>query len=147
MDSAAVRPERPRADDVRGRPTFAPMDIRIEVVFLGVTDPARSLEFYERAGFVIDFDRQLSDELWFVQATPPGSACSIAFGRGITAMEPGAQKGIMAVVDDADAARQSLLDAGVNCTDVDEQAWGRFVSFADPDGNIWRLQQLPSRGQ
>lgn len=123
------------------------MDLRIEVVFLGVSDPARSRQFYERAGFVIDFDRQLSDELWFVQATPPGSACSIAFGKGVTAMEPGAQKGIMAVVDDADATRKVLLDAGVDCTEVDEQAWGRFVSFAGPDGNTWTLQQLPARAR
>lgn len=122
------------------------MDIRIEVIFIGVSDPVRSREFYRSIGFSIDHDQQVDDQTWFIQATPPGSACSISFGRGLSPMEPGQQKGIMAVVPDADQARQLLLDAGVEASEVDPQAWGRFVSFADPDGNSWVLQELPKRG-
>jgi uncharacterized glyoxalase superfamily protein PhnB len=83
--------------------------------------------------------------LRFVQLTPPGSACSVAFGEGITAMAPGAQKGVMMVIDDADATRERLLGAGVDVSEVDEQEWGRFVYFEDPDGNSWALQQIPAR--
>jgi catechol 2,3-dioxygenase-like lactoylglutathione lyase family enzyme len=122
------------------------MEIRIEVVMLGVADPARSREFYERIGFHIDHDVQVDDATWFIQATPPGSACSIAFGRGLSPMQPGEQKGIMAVVPDADEARQALLEAGADCSEVDEQVWGRFVSFQDPDQNAWTYQELPARG-
>jgi uncharacterized glyoxalase superfamily protein PhnB len=81
-----------------------------------------------------------------VQLTPPGSACSIAFGTGITDMPPGSQRGLQVVVDDAEAARQQLVSRGVEASDVDVQPWGSFVTFGDPDGNTWALQQLPSRG-
>lgn len=123
------------------------MEMRIEVVFLGVTDVDRAKAFYvDQVGFHADHDQRVRDGLRFVQLTPPGSACSVAFGEGITEMAPGAQQGVMMVVDDADATRERLLAAGVDVSEVDEQAWGRFVSFADPDGNSWTLQQLPPRG-
>jgi catechol 2,3-dioxygenase-like lactoylglutathione lyase family enzyme len=119
------------------------MDMKIEVVFLGVTDVDRAKQFYvEQVGFHADHDHRVHEGLRFVQLTPPGSACSVAFGEGITAMAPGGQKGVMMVVDDADATRERLLAAGVDVSEVDEQPWGRFVSFADPDGNSWTLQQL-----
>ncbi len=115
--------------------------MRIEVVFVGVTDVDRAKEFYVRAGFHADHDATVREGLRFVQLTPPGSACSIAFGEGITDMEPGGQRGTMMVVEDADAARAALLGRGIDCTEVDDQPWGRFVTFADPDGNTWTLQQ------
>ena len=123
------------------------MDWKIELIFVPVTDIDRAKAFYvDQVGFHADFDQRVSDELRFVQLTPPGSACSIAFGTGLgIRMEPGSQKGIQVVVPDADAARQHLVDHGVDASEVDEQAWGRFVRFADPDGNEWALQELPPR--
>lgn len=122
------------------------MDWKIELIFVPVTDVDRAKSFYvDQLGWNADFDQQVTENLRFVQVTPPGSACSIAFGMGITDMEPGSQKGIQIVVPDADAARQHLLDNGVEASDVDEEDWGRFVFFSDPDGNAWALQQLPPR--
>lgn len=122
------------------------MDWKIELIAVPVTDVDRSIAFYaDKVGFHLDQDYRVSDGLRFVQLTPPGSACSIAFGEGITDMAPGSQTGIQVVVPDADAARQHLLDHGVDATEVDEQPWGRFVFFDDPDGNKWALQQLPPR--
>ena len=81
-----------------------------------------------------------------MQLTPPGSACSIVIGVGVTGdMAPGSLRGLMAVIQDADAARKELVERGVDASEVDEQPWGRFVYFADPDGNTWALQQLPRR--
>lgn len=120
------------------------MDMRIEVVFLGVSDVDRAKSFYvDQVGFHADHDQQVREGLRFVQLTPPGSACSVAFGEGISDMAVGGQKGVMMVVDDVRATRERLVAAGVECTDVDEQPWGTFVFFADPDGNGWTLQQLP----
>lgn len=122
------------------------MDWKIELIFVPVTDVDRAKAFYvDRLGFSADYDQVVNENLRFVQATPPGSACSIAFGTGISDMEPGTQRGIQVVVADADGARQHLLDNGVEATEVDEQPWGRFVFFSDPDGNAWALQQLPPR--
>ena len=122
------------------------MDMKIEVVFLGVTDVDRAKAFYvDLVGFDADHDQVVHEGLRFVQLTPPGSACSIAFGEGITDMAPGAQKGVMMVVDDVRAQRERLVAAGVEVTEVDEMAWGSFAFFADPDGNAWTLQQLPKR--
>jgi catechol 2,3-dioxygenase-like lactoylglutathione lyase family enzyme len=122
------------------------MRARIEVVTVPVSDPDVAKQFYvDQLGFTLDHDQTVSDEIRFIQTTPPGSACSIAFGRGLSAMEPGSLKAVMMVVDDADAARAELLEAGVEASEVDPQPWGRFVTFEDPDGNRWTLQQLPTR--
>jgi catechol 2,3-dioxygenase-like lactoylglutathione lyase family enzyme len=123
------------------------MDWKIELIFIPVTDVDRAKAFYvDRVGFHADHDVQVSDELRFVQLTPPGSACSIAFGTGIGgSMVPGTQDSIQVVVPDADAARQHLLDHEVAASEVQELAWGRFVSFADPDDKTWTLQELPPR--
>ncbi|MDY7527979.1 MULTISPECIES: glyoxalase superfamily protein [Cryobacterium] len=122
------------------------MDWKIELIFVPVTDVDRAKSFYvDQVGFHADFDSQVSDTLRFVQLTPPGSACSIAFGTGITDMAPGSQRGVQVVVPDADEAWRHLRDHGVDATPVDEQPWGRFVTFADPDGNAWTLQELPPR--
>ncbi len=120
------------------------MDWKIELIFVPVSDVERAKSFYvDQVGFHCDFDQTVSDEIRFVQLTPTGSACSIAFGRGLSDMEPGSQRGIQVVIPDAEAARDQLRAAGVAASDVDEQPWGRFVVFSDPDGNRWTLQQLP----
>jgi catechol 2,3-dioxygenase-like lactoylglutathione lyase family enzyme len=126
------------------------MDWKIELIFVPVSDVDRAKEFYvDRCGFHADFDQQVDERIRFVQLTPPGSACSIAFGTGFgtayTSMAPGSLQAIQVVVGDADAARQRLLANGVEASEVDEQPWGRFVRFADPDGNGWTLQQLVPR--
>jgi catechol 2,3-dioxygenase-like lactoylglutathione lyase family enzyme len=124
------------------------MDMRLELVGVPVSDVDRALAFYRKAGFVLDHDHTVSEEVRFVQMTPPGSACSIAFGSGLTQMVPGSLDNMQMVVADADAVRAELLARGVEVSEVDEQPWGRFVYFRDPDGNGWALQQLPdwSRG-
>ena len=120
------------------------MDMKIEVVFLGVTDVDRAKSFYvDQVGFHADHDQTVHEGLRFVQLTPPGSACSVAFGEGLTEMPPGAQQGVMMVVDDVAAQRERLVANGVDASEVDVQPWGSFVTFADPDGNTWSLQQLP----
>jgi catechol 2,3-dioxygenase-like lactoylglutathione lyase family enzyme len=119
------------------------LDWKIELVAIPVTDVDRAKAFYTRLGFHADHDHTVSDELRFVQLTPPGSACSIVLGTGITEMAPGSQKGVQIVVPDADEAREHLLAQGVSTGEVDEQQWGRFVYFSDPDGNEWALQELP----
>ncbi|MFZ8756895.1 VOC family protein [Microbacterium sp. HMH0099] len=122
------------------------MEWKIELIFVPVSDVDRAKEFYERIGFHADDDQRVNDELRFVQMTPPGSACSIAFGTGLgLTLQPGQQDTIQVVVPDADAALAQLRDAGAVADGVDEQAWGRFVTFADPDGNRWTLQQIPGR--
>jgi predicted enzyme related to lactoylglutathione lyase len=121
------------------------MDWKIELVAVPVTDVDRAKSFYvDQVGFHADHDYQVSETLRFVQLTPPGSACSIVLGTGITTMPPGSQKGVQCVVADAEAARRQLLANGVQASDVDVQPWGSFVTFSDPDGNTWSLQQLPS---
>jgi predicted enzyme related to lactoylglutathione lyase len=123
------------------------MEIRLEVVPVPVTDVDRAKSFYvDQVGFNADHDHVVSPEIRFVQLTPPGSACSIVIGVGMTEMAPGSLRGLMAVIQDADAARKELVERGVQASEVDEQPWGRFVYFADPDGNTWALQQLPARG-
>jgi catechol 2,3-dioxygenase-like lactoylglutathione lyase family enzyme len=125
------------------------MDMRLELIGVPVTDVDRAKRFYvEQVGFVEDQDATVSDEIRFVQLTPPGSACSIAFGKGLTKMAPGSLDNLQMVVADASAAHDELAARGVEVSDVDEQPWGTFVYFSDPDGNRWALQQLPewSRG-
>ena len=118
-------------------------DWRIELIIVPVTDVDRAKAFYVDAlGWNADFDQRVSDTLRFVQVTPPGSACSIAFGEGLTDMAPGTMKGLQIVIPDADAALEHLRSNGVEAQGVDEQPWGRFVFYTDPDGNGWSLQQL-----
>jgi catechol 2,3-dioxygenase-like lactoylglutathione lyase family enzyme len=122
------------------------MDWKIELVAMPVTDVDRAKAFYvDQVGFNPDHDYQVSETLRFVQLTPPGSACSIVMGTGITEMPPGSQKGVQVVVADVEAARRELIARGVAASDVDAQPWGSFVTFSDPDGNTWALQQLPQR--
>ena len=109
-----------------------------------VSDVDRARDFYaNQVGFHLDHDQRVSDSLRFVQLTPPGSACSICIGDGLTTMAPGSLEGLQVVVADADAAHDELAGRGVEVSDVDEQPWGRFVYFKDPDGNGWSIQQLP----
>ena len=119
------------------------MEMKLELVAVPVTDVDRAKEFYVRAGFNADHDHAVSDDVRFVQLTPPGSGCSIAIGKGLTGMAPGSLDNMQMVVADADAIRADLVERGIDVSDVDEQPWGRFVYFADPDGNRWALQQLP----
>ena len=120
------------------------MDMKLELVIVPVTDVDRAREFYALVGFVTDQDHAVSDDVRFVQMTPPGSACSIAFGKGLTRMDPGSLDNMQMVVADADAVRAELVGRGVEVSEVDEMQWGRFVFFADPDGNGWALQELPA---
>ena len=123
------------------------MDWKLELVPVPVTDVDRAKAFYvEQVGFHDDHDYQVTEDLRFVQLTPPGSACSIVMGTGVTTMAPGSQKGLQVVVEDVAAARSQLIERGVDASDVDVQPWGSFVTFSDPDGNTWALQQLPPRG-
>jgi catechol 2,3-dioxygenase-like lactoylglutathione lyase family enzyme len=122
------------------------MDWKLELVAVPVSDVDRAIVFYvDQVGFVLDHDHRISETLRFVQVTPPGSACSIAFGVGITDAEPGSVKGLQVVVTSAAEARDQLLAHGVQATDVEELPWGRFVYFSDPDGNGWALQERPAR--
>jgi catechol 2,3-dioxygenase-like lactoylglutathione lyase family enzyme len=119
------------------------MDYKLELIAVPVSDVDRAKAFYvDRVGFNPDHDHRISDELRFVQLTPPGSACSITIGTGITDAEPGSVRGLQLVVDDADAAYADLAGRGVEVSDVQDFPWGRFVFFSDPDGNGWAVQQI-----
>ena len=119
------------------------MDYRLELIAVPVSDVDRAKAFYvDQAGFNPDHDHKVSDELRFVQLTPPGSACSITIGTGVTDAEPGSVQGLQLVVEDADAAHADLSGRGVDVSDVQDFPWGRFVFFADPDGNRWAVQQI-----
>ena len=123
------------------------MDWKLEVVPVPVSDVDRAKAFYtDSVGFNADHDHRVSDSIRFVQLTPPGSACSIAIGTGISDAEPGSVRGLQLVVDDVEAARAQLADRGVEVGDVQDFPWGRFLFFTDPDGNGWAVQQLPARG-
>lgn len=120
--------------------------MRIEVVFIPVSDADRAIGFYrDQVGFVLDHDFTVSEDLRFIQLTPVDSACSIVIGRGMTDKEPGSSNNVMLVVEDVRAAREELLGKGVTVTEVDVQPWGDFVQFSDPDLNTFTLQQLPKR--
>ena len=122
------------------------MDWKLELVAVPVSDVDRAKAFYvEQVGFNADHDHQVSDEMRFVQLTPPGSACSIAIGTGIMETVPGSVQGLQLVVSDADAARAHLLERGVEAGAVQEFPWGRFVFFNDPDGNGWAVQEIQAR--
>ena len=135
-------------DDAGGLRMYgAPMDYKLELVSVPVSDVDAAKAFYtEKAGFNADHDHRVSDEMRFVQLTPPGSACSIAIGSGIGSAEPGSVQGLQLVVADADAAHAELSARGVAVSDVQDFPWGRFVFFSDPDGNGWAVQELPARG-
>jgi catechol 2,3-dioxygenase-like lactoylglutathione lyase family enzyme len=122
------------------------MDFKLELVAVPVSDVDRAKAFYtDRAGFNADHDYQVSEELRFVQLTPPGSACSIAIGTGIVDTSPGSVQGLQMVVSDIHAARAELAGRGVEVSEVQEFPWGSFVFFSDPDGNGWAVQQIPPR--
>jgi catechol 2,3-dioxygenase-like lactoylglutathione lyase family enzyme len=124
------------------------VDYRVELVILPVADVDRSRAFYgDTLGWPVDHDQTVDENIRFVQVTPPGSACSVAFGRGLSEMEPGSLRAIQVVVDSADDALADLTARGVDADGVDDQPWGRFVHFADPDGNTWTVQQLPDWSQ
>jgi predicted enzyme related to lactoylglutathione lyase len=119
------------------------MDWKLELIGLPVTDVDRAKAFYsEQVGFTVDHDHVISDDIRFVQITPPGSACSIAFGKGVSQMEPGSLQGLQVVVADVEQARAHLVENGVEASEVQDFPWGRFVFFSDPDGNGWALQQI-----
>ena len=122
------------------------MDLRLELVAVPVSDVDRSKAFYaEQAGFDVDNDVTVRDGLRFVQLTPPGSACSISIGEGITEMEPGSLEGLQLVVNDIETTRKELSARGLEASEIQDFPWGRFVFFSDPDGNGWAVQQLPER--
>jgi predicted enzyme related to lactoylglutathione lyase len=122
-------------------------EMRIELIQVPVSDIDRAKAFYaEKVGFIADHDHQVTDELRFVQLTPPGSACSIALTSGAHNMAPGSVQGLQMVVDDAESARKELAERGVDVSDVEVFPWGSFVFFKDPDGNGWALQAMTHRG-
>ncbi|MEU4267990.1 VOC family protein [Streptomyces sp. NPDC026092] len=121
------------------------MDIKLELIGVPVTDIDRAKAFYEQVGFNADHDIPVSDDIRFVQMTPPGSACSIAFGKGITEMAPGSLDNMQVVVTDIEEAHADLTERGIEVSPIDDQPWGSFVYFADPDGNRWAVQQTTPR--
>ena len=127
--------------------TTTPLHIKLELVGVPVTDIDRAKAFYERVGFHTDHDMTVSDEIRFVQMTPPGSACSIAFGKGITRMAPGSLDNMQVVVEDIERAHAALTERGVEVGEIDDQPWGSFGYFADPDGTRWAVQQTTPRGR
>ncbi len=122
------------------------MDWKLELVAIPVSDVDRAKAFYtEKVGFNADHDHRVSDEIRFVQLTPPGSACSIALGTGVINTPPGSVQGLQLVVSEIETARTELVERGVEVSEVQEFDWGSFVFFSDPDGNGWSVQQLPPR--
>jgi catechol 2,3-dioxygenase-like lactoylglutathione lyase family enzyme len=122
------------------------MDFKLELVAVPVTDVDKAKAFYvDGAGFNADHDHLVSDELRFVQLTPPGSACSITIGKGVTDAEPGSVRGLQLVVSDIEAARAELVGRGVDVGEIQVFPWGRFVFFSDPDGNGWAVQEVQAR--
>lgn len=122
------------------------VDLRLELVNVPVSDVDRAKAFYvDKVGFHLDHDHQVNDQIRFVQLTPPGSACSISIGSGLTTAEPGSVQGLQVVVDDIHAARDELAERGVDVSEVSEFPWGSFVFFSDPDGNAWNVQAIPPR--
>ena len=122
------------------------MDWKLELVAVPVTGVDRAKEFYvDKVGFNADHDQQVNENLRFVQLTPPGSACSICIGTGLTQMKPGSIEGLQMVVPDIETAHKELAERGVAVSDIEDLAWGRFVYFSDPDGNRWAVQEVPKR--
>jgi predicted enzyme related to lactoylglutathione lyase len=122
------------------------MNWKLELITLPVTDVDRAKAFYvEQFGFNADHDHSVSDEIRFVQLTPPGSACSIAIGKGLTEAEPGSVRGLQIVVEDVRQAHRELRERGVEVSPVEVLPWGDFAYLTDPDGNAWALQEITSR--
>jgi catechol 2,3-dioxygenase-like lactoylglutathione lyase family enzyme len=122
------------------------VDWKIELVAVPVSDVDRAKAFYtDKVGFNADHDQQVNEALRFVQLTPPGSACSIYIGTGLTKMKPGSVEGLQMVVPDIEQAHKELAERGVDVSAIADLSWGRFVYFSDPDGNSWAVQQLPKR--
>lgn len=119
------------------------MEMKLELVPVPVTDVDRAKAFYEKVGFNVDHDHNVKEGLRFVQLTPPGSACSIVIGEGVTQMKPGSQQGLQVVVKDARQAYEELKNRGIEVADIQEMPWGTFTFFTDPDGNTWAVQELP----
>lgn len=122
------------------------MDITLELVAVPVSDVDRAKAFYEQVGFNLDHDHVVSEEIRFVQLTPPGSSCSIAFGKGLTEMAPGSLDNMQVCVTDIEAAHADLSERGIEVSEIQDMPWGSFVFFADPDGNRWAVQQKTPRG-
>jgi catechol 2,3-dioxygenase-like lactoylglutathione lyase family enzyme len=122
------------------------MDFELQLVNVPVSDVDRAKDFYERAGFNADHDHDVGGGIRFVQLTPPGSACSISIGTGLSEAEPGSVEGLQLVVDDINAAREELAGRGIEVSDIQTFDWGAFVFFADPDGNRWAVQEIPDYG-
>ena len=123
------------------------MDWKLELVSVPVSDVDRAKAFYtDQVGFNADHDHRVGDSIRFVQLTPPGSACSIAIGTGLVETAPGSAQGLQLVVEDVEAAREKLLESGVEVGEVQDFPWGSFVFFSDPDGNGWAVQQIQPRG-
>jgi predicted enzyme related to lactoylglutathione lyase len=122
------------------------MDWKLELIAIPVSDVDAAKAFYsEKVGFNVDHDHTVSDEVRFVQLTPPGSACSISIGKGLVENPPGSVQGLQLVVDDIEAARAELVERGVEVSEVQSFPWGDFVFFKDPDGNAWNVQKIPAR--
>ena len=119
------------------------MQMKLELIPVPVSDVDRAKAFYvDQAGFSADHDHEVSEEIRFVQLTPPGSACSISIGRGLSPMQPGALQGVQVVVEDIGAARDALAAGGIEVSEIQDFPWGRFVFFSDPDGNGWAVQEI-----
>jgi catechol 2,3-dioxygenase-like lactoylglutathione lyase family enzyme len=121
------------------------VNFELQLVSVPVSDVDAAKDFYVKAGFNLDHDHTVSDEMRFVQLTPPGSACSIAIGKGTTEAEPGSVEGLQLVVDDINAAHEELAGRGIEVSEVQSFPWGEFVFFSDPDGNGWAVQQIPPK--
>src|SRR5688500_16177888 len=121
------------------------MEMKLELIGVPVTDVDKSKEFYVKAGFNADQDHEINENLRFVQLTPPGSACSICIGKGLTSVKPGTLDLLQVVVEDIQVAHDELKKRGIDVSEIEEQNWGKFVYFSDPDGNKWSVQQLPPR--
>jgi catechol 2,3-dioxygenase-like lactoylglutathione lyase family enzyme len=123
------------------------MDYKLELLCIPVSDVDAAKEFYvDKVGFTADHDQRVDESLRFVQLTPPGSGCSICIGEGLTTMAAGSLEGLQLVVDDAQQAHAELSGRGVEVSEIDDQPWGRFVHFSDPDGNSWNIQEIKRAG-
>jgi catechol 2,3-dioxygenase-like lactoylglutathione lyase family enzyme len=140
-------------------PEIGTIDMKLEVVTLPVSDVDRAKRFYQSLGWRLDADFVIGDDIRAVQLTPPRSGCSIAFGKGLTAAEPGSAERLELVVGDIDAAREDLIGRGVEVSelfhlgesgpvtgpDPERRSYLTFASFGDPDGNGWLLQEVNER--